>query len=114
MITRDPVDMLLSGRMDRRAFNRTLTSLGLGLATVPLLARRALADEEASYFTWAGYDLPEFHQSYIDKYGVPPTMGYFGSVNEAMQKIRAGYRTDVSHPCSDNVTMWHESADLPG
>ena len=109
MITRDPVDMLLSGRLDRRAFTQTLTSLGLGLATVPLVTRRALAAEEASYFTWAGYDLPEFHQSYIDKYGVPPTMGFFGSVNEAMQKIRAGYRTDVSHPCSDNVTLWSEA-----
>ena len=46
MITRDPVDMLLSGRMDRRAFSAALASLGLGLATTPLVARRAWAEEE--------------------------------------------------------------------
>ena len=102
-------DKLLPGRMGRRAFGQTVVSLGLGLATVPLAARGVLADEEARYFTWAGYELPEFHQSYIDKHGVSPNFGYFASVNEAMQRIRAGYHTDVSHPCSDNVTPWYEA-----
>jgi spermidine/putrescine transport system substrate-binding protein len=110
MTTRDPLDMMLSGRMDRRAFNQTLASLGLGLATVPLATQAAT--KEAHYYTWAGYELPEFHQSYIDEHGVPPDFGFFASVNEAMQKIRAGYHTDVSHPCSDNVTPWYEAGLL--
>ncbi len=74
MVSRDPIDMLLSGRMDRRAFTNTLGALGIGFATTTLGSRRVLAaDEEASYFTWAGYELPEFHQAYIDKYGASPT-----------------------------------------
>ena len=56
MTTRDPVDMLLSGRMDRRAFNRTLGALGIGFAATTLVSRPALAEEEASFFTWAGYE----------------------------------------------------------
>lgn len=113
MTTRDPIDMLLSGRMGRREFSQTLASLGLGVATVPLVTRNVSAqDAEAHYLTWAGYELPELHQSYIDKYGVSPDIGYFASVNEAMQKLRAGYHADVSHPCSDNVTPWYEAGLL--
>ena len=107
MTTRDPIDMLLSGRMDRRAFSQTLGALGLGFATTTLASRKAWAEEEASYFTWAGYELPEFHQSYIDKYGASPTIAFFSGTTEAMHKIRAGYKTDVGHPCSGEVTAWH-------
>ena len=33
----------------------------------------ALADTgDVTYFTWAGYELPEFHQEFIDKYGGSP------------------------------------------
>jgi spermidine/putrescine transport system substrate-binding protein len=108
MVTRDPIDMLLSGRMDRRAFTNTLGALGIGFATTTLGSRRVFAsDEEASYFTWAGYELPEFHQGYIDKYGASPTTAFFGGTTEAMHKIRSGFKTDVGHPCSGEVTAWH-------
>ena len=56
MTTRDPLDMMLSGRMDRRAFNQTLASLGLGLATVPLATQAAT--KEAHYYTWAATSCP--------------------------------------------------------
>ena len=109
MITRDPIDMLLSGRMDRRAFSRTLAALGLGIAATPLGVPRALAATDASYFTWSGYELPEFHQGYIDKYGNSPSVTFFSGTTEAMHKIRAGFKTDIGHPCSGEVTMWYEA-----
>ena len=109
MTTRDPIDMLLSGRMDRRVFNRTLASLGLGLAATPLVARRAWSEEEANFFTWSGYELPEFHKSYLDKYGNSPNITFFGGTTEAMTKIRAGFKTDIGHPCSGEVTQWYEA-----
>lgn len=113
MTTNDPVDMLLSGRMGRREFSRALASLGLGVATAPLAARGAGAQEaEAHYLTWAGYEAPELHQGYIERYGVSPDVGFFANVNEAMQKLRTGYRADVSHPCSDGVTPWYEAGLL--
>ena len=108
MVTRDPIDMLLSGRMDRRAFTQSLGALGIGLATTSLASRSVMAaEEEASYFTWAGYDLPEFHQGYIDIHGNAPNIAFFGGTTEAMHKIRAGFKTDISHPCSGGVPMWH-------
>ncbi len=107
MTTRDPVDMLLSGRMDRRAFHQMLGALGLGLAVTPLVSRHAWAAEEASFFTWSGYEAPELHQSYLDKYGASPKFSFFGGTSEAMTKIRAGFKTDIAHPCSGEITAWH-------
>ena len=108
MTTRDPLDKLLSGRMDRRAFHKTLASLGLGLAVTPLVSRSAWgAEEEANFFTWSGYEVPELHQSYIDKYGASPNISFFGGTSEAMTKIRAGFKTDIAHPCSGEITAWH-------
>jgi spermidine/putrescine transport system substrate-binding protein len=108
MTTRDPVDMLLSGRMNRRAFHQMLGALGLGLAVTPLVSRHAwAAEEEANFFTWSGYEAPELHQSYIDKYGASPTFSFFGGTSEAMTKIRAGFMTDIAHPCSGEITAWH-------
>ena len=108
MTTRDPVDMLLSGRMDRRAFHQMLGALGLGLAVTPLVSRHAwAAEEEANFFTWSGYEAPELHQSYLDKYGASPTFSFFGGTSEAMTKIRAGFQTDIAHPCSGEITAWH-------
>ncbi len=107
MTTRDPVDMLLSGRMDRRAFHQILGGLGLGLAVTPLVSRHARAAEEASFFTWSGYEAPELHQSYLDKYDASPTFSFFGGTSEAMNKIRAWFKTDVAHPCSGEITAWY-------
>ena len=108
MTTRDPIDMLLSGRMNRRAFHKMLASLGLGLAVGPMMSRSAwAAEEEANYFTWSGYEIPEFHQSYLKKYGQSPTSSFFGGSTEGLQKIQAGFKTDIAHPCSDDITKWH-------
>ena len=108
MTTRDPIDMLLSGRMDRRIFHKTLASLGLGLAVTSMAPRRALATgEEAHFYTWSGYENPEFHQAYIDKHGSSPKVSLLSGTTEAMHKIRAGYNVDIAHPCSGEVTAWH-------
>jgi spermidine/putrescine transport system substrate-binding protein len=108
MTTRDPVDKLLSGRMDRRSFHKMLAGLGLGLAAGPMMSRSAsAAEEEANYFTWSGYEIPEFHQSYLKKYGESPKSSFFGGSSEGLQKIQAGFKTDIAHPCSDDITKWH-------
>jgi spermidine/putrescine transport system substrate-binding protein len=92
--TRDPIDKLLSGRMDRRSFHKMLAGLGLGLAAGPMMSRSALAaEEEANYFTWSGYEIPEFHQSYLKKNGKSPTSSFFGGSSEGMKKILAGFKS---------------------
>ena len=108
MESRDPVDQLLSGRMDRRTFHNTLGALGIGVATMPLAPGVAVAqEEEANFFTWAGYELPEFHQQYLDKYQASPNITFFAGTTEAKNKIVAGYKTDIGHPCSGGVTEWY-------
>jgi len=37
MTTRDPIDRLLSGRMNRRAFQSSLGALGIRFAVTPLV-----------------------------------------------------------------------------
>jgi spermidine/putrescine transport system substrate-binding protein len=101
------VDRLRSGRMTRREFAQALGALGIGMVMVPQFAGRALAGPaDLVYFTWAGYDIPDIHKGYIDKYGAGPTYGLFGGTEEAFQKIMAGYNCDVAHPCVEDTTRW--------
>lgn len=72
----------------------------------------AAADDSLTVFDWAGYEDPNFFQSYIDKYGGPPTYAFFGDEEEAFQKLRAGFRADTSHPCSQSVPKWMEAGLL--
>lgn len=101
------LDRLQSGRVTRRDFARMLSAMGLGMVMVPQFAGRAAAGPgDLIYFTWAGYDITDIHKGYVDKYGVGPTYGLFGGTEEAFQKITAGYRCDVAHPCVEDVTRW--------
>jgi spermidine/putrescine transport system substrate-binding protein len=36
-------------------------------------------------------------------------MSFFGGTTEAKNKILAGYKTDIGHPCSGGVTEWYAS-----
>lgn len=84
-----------------------------GLAAAALLAAPAhAADPELLVFDWAGYEDPAFFTAYIEKYGDGPTFTFFGEEEEAFQKLRSGFRADVSHPCSQSVTKWREAGLL--
>jgi len=105
------LDQLCSGKLSRRRFNQLLAGTGLSLVAMPVLDRPAQADEEAIYFTWSGYDVPEAHPGYDAKYGAPPDMPLFSDEEEAFQKLRAGFQVDVAHPCSGRINRWR-SANL--
>ena len=107
------VDKLCAGKLDRRAFNRVLASVGLATVAMPLVpqwARGAL--NQPMVFEWSGYELPEFHQGYIDKHGESPTFSFFGEEEEAMQKMRAGFQADISHPCTYSTRRWRDAGLL--
>lgn len=67
------------------------------------------ADADLVVFDWAGYEDPEFYQSYIAAHGEAPTYSFFGDEEEAFQKLRAGFRADLAHPCSQSVVKWREA-----
>ncbi|MCB1472936.1 MAG: extracellular solute-binding protein [Rhodobiaceae bacterium] len=90
--------------------SRLILSTALaGLLLVP--AARA-ADPDLVVFDWSGYEDPEFYKSYTEKYGQPPQFSFFGDEEEAFQKLRAGFKADLAHPCSQSVVKWHEAGLL--
>src|SRR5262245_66147776 len=94
------LDQLCSGKMSRRHLNRLLAGAGISLVTLPMFERPARADEQAIYFTWSGYDVPEAHPNYGKKYGAEPDMPLFSDEEEAFQNLRAGFQVAVAPPCS--------------
>src|SRR3546814_4294089 len=89
------LDRSADGRMTRRDFHKALASVGLVAAALPLTSRTARANDQATYFTWAGYDIPEIIPGYVEKTGGNPNWPVFGDEEEALTKLRSGYQVDV-------------------
>lgn len=70
------------------------------------------ADPDLVVFEWAGYEDPALFSAYVEKYGEPPTFSFFGDEEEAFQKLRAGFKADIAHPCSQSVVKWNEGGLL--
>ena len=76
-------------------------------AVVAWLATSAFAeDPELLVFDWSGFEEEGFYVAYEEEHGVAPTYAFFGEEEEAFQKLRSGFRADVSHPCSQSVEKW--------
>ena len=95
----------------RRDLNAALAAAGVMTAMAPLGAG-AEDDEEAVYFTWSGYDVPELYPSYIAKYGAPPQTPLFADNAETFAKMRAGFQVDVTHPCAGSQIVKFREAGL--
>ncbi len=104
----DQLQTVRSGKLSRRAFSKILLAAGVGIVTVPLTSRIALgaAADQATYFTWGGYDVPEPFGDYFAKHGELPNFATFGGSEEALTKMRAGFVVDVSHPCNQGIPRW--------
>ncbi|PZQ95665.1 MAG: spermidine/putrescine ABC transporter [Cereibacter sphaeroides] len=70
-------------------------------------AAPALAEGPLNYFTWSGYELPEFNQSYIAAHPDSLEVSMFGDDDDAFTKVKAGFRPDVAHPCYDKISRWN-------
>jgi len=100
-------DLLRKGRLSRRQANMALGAAGLTFAAMPLSSARAAPN--LTLFEWSGYELPEFHPEYTAKYGGEPAYSFFAEEEEALQKMRAGFNVDLSHPCTASVTRWRDA-----
>jgi spermidine/putrescine transport system substrate-binding protein len=64
-------------------------------------------------FEWAGYEYPAYGgkggplQPYVDEYG-KPKFTFLTSDDQALGKVRAGFRPDLVHPCVDYIGNWVE------
>ncbi len=89
---------------------RITRRLALGVvATAAVFAAPAMADNSLTIFDWSGYEVPEFHPDYVAKHGGAPTFTFFGDEEEAFQKLVAGFKTDLAHPCSQSVSKWRDA-----
>lgn len=66
-------------------------------------------DADLLVLDYPGFDDEAYHATYIAKNGANPTFTFFGDEEEAFQKVRSGFRADVTHICGGSVTKWSES-----
>lgn len=96
--------------MSRRDFAKLAAAAGLTMVTVPLAGRSANAEGvNLTVFEWSGYDDPSLCPDYVEKYGGPPNYAIFSEEEEAYQKLRAGFKVDMSHPCTLSVARWRDA-----
>ncbi|MEL6551621.1 MAG: extracellular solute-binding protein [Pseudomonadota bacterium] len=82
----------------------------LGSAALVGLASTALAeDPELLVLDWSGFEEEGFYGAYLEEHGVAPSFSFFGEEEEAFQKLRSGFRADVSHPCPHSVQKWRDA-----
>ena len=87
-----------------------------GLAAFALPCRRPRSprwpQDKLQYFTWSGYELPEFNKSFLAAHpdGVEASM--FGDDDDAFTKVKAGFSPDVAHPCYDKLARWNKEGLL--
>lgn len=78
----------------------------LGAVSLTALATAATAqDDTLLIFDWSGYEEEGFFQTYLANHD-SPEFAFFGEEEEAFQKLRSGFRADISHPCSQSVEKW--------
>ncbi len=94
--------------INRRDLLQGLSAAGLAMVMTPAMSRiaGAAAADQATFFTWGGYDVPDMVGSYIKKHGEPPNFATFGCSEETLTKRLAGYVADVSHPCNQAIPRW--------
>ncbi|HUF43900.1 MAG TPA: hypothetical protein VMN43_01030, partial [Aestuariivirgaceae bacterium] len=93
----------------RRDFGRLAAAAGLTAVMAPAWSRRARAAANLTVFEWSGYDDPSLCPEFVEKYGGPPDYAIFAEEEEAYQKLRAGFKVDLSHPCTLSVGRWRDA-----
>ncbi|MEM7172922.1 MAG: extracellular solute-binding protein [Pseudomonadota bacterium] len=112
MDIKDTIKRLHNRDISRRDLGKAFAAAGITAAAMPIASKPLLANDEAIYYTWAGYDVPEMWPGYVEKYGVEPQLPTFGDAEEGFTKVRAGFEVDLMHPCSNNIPRWRDAGIL--
>ncbi len=108
MDTGDLIARIKNRDISRRDLLQGMSAAGLAVVMTPAMSHmaKAAAADQATFFTWGGYDVPEFVGPYIAKHGEAPNFATFGGSEEALTKMRAGYVVDIAHPCNQAIPRW--------
>ena len=102
-------EKLRHGALTRRQAAGVLASVGIGVAAMPLVPRRANAEVDLNILEWNGYEYESFHPEYNTMYGGQPEVTFFSETEDAFQKMRAGFRVDLVHPCTASVKKFRDA-----
>jgi spermidine/putrescine-binding protein len=106
----ETIELIKSGKLTRRQMNKLLAGVGIGMAASSLMPRTAAAEEvNLTLLEWNGYEYESFHPEYNAKYGGQPAVTFFADSQEAFQKMRAGFKCDLVHPCTGEVNQFKEA-----
>jgi spermidine/putrescine-binding protein len=72
------------------------TTLVVGLLTS---CQQETGYSNLAILDWNGYQDHEYFPEYLDKYGREPAYTYFAETEDAMQRLRTGYKVDLAHLC---------------
>ena len=108
MDSHDLIARIKNRDISRRDLLQGMSAAGLVAVMTPAMSHmaKAAAADQATFFTWGGYDVPEAYGPYIAKHGDPPNLAVFGGSQEGLTKMLAGYVVDVSHPCNADIPRW--------
>lgn len=107
---KDIIELARKGALSRRDFAKLFAATGVVLVTGT--NRASAADEQPLFLTWATMDLPEFFPGYAEKHGGPPNFAVFGDQDEALLKVRNGFKADVVYPQSYTIQRWYDAGIL--
>jgi len=106
------IKRLRAGHGNRRDFLRLCALAGVSTAAVRQVPRAVAAEEQPLFFTWATMDVPDFVPSYVEKHGQPPRFAVFGDQEEALTKVRSGFKADIVYPQSYTIRRWWDAGTI--
>jgi spermidine/putrescine-binding protein len=99
------IDRMAQGRIARRDMLRAAAAFGVGVNFMPVKVKAA---ENLTIMEWAGYEAPEYYPPYLAKHATAPEFSFFASEEEAFEKIRAGFKADIMHPCTYSINQFKD------
>jgi spermidine/putrescine transport system substrate-binding protein len=91
---------------------RAMAQAGVAAVTVGGWSRGARAADDLVVFDWTGYEGPELHGAYIEKYGASPPVTMYADMDEAFLKVQGGFRPDLIHPNVWDVRRFYDAGFL--
>ena len=107
MTHKEMIELIKSGKLSRRQMMSVLASVGIGVSAAGMLPRGAsAASTDMKLLEWNGYEAAQFHPEWGAKYGGEPDVTFFSETEDAFQKMKAGFRVDLVHPCTGEVAKF--------
>ncbi len=90
-------------KLTRRQQFMVLVSIGVLASSLVSCQKAADDTTNLSLLEWNGYQQPHYYPEYVAKYGGEPAFTFFAEAEDAMKRMRTGYRVDLVHLCTGQL-----------